>query len=155
MSEARKHWAEQQERYSEVIYETGGNLKVSPSSPVVLHLKATAHGLAQDHHEALKIFRELADRYPNVAAEWYGMACALESLGKVDEVVPLLLRASQLEPNDPSIALNLGVHLVGEDETCAEGLMHLRRAEKLGHRQARRIIDEVERSLHPEKLDSA
>lgn len=58
-------------------------------------------------------------------------------------------------PNDPSIALNLGVHLVGEDETCAEGLMHLRRAEKLGHRRARRIIDEVERRLHPEKLDSA
>jgi len=145
----------QQERYGEVIDQTGENLKVSPSSPVLLHLKATAHGLAQDHHEALKIFRELADRYPNVAAGWYGMACALESLGKVDEVVPLLQRASHLEPNDPSIALNLGVHLVGKDETRVEGLMHLRRAEKLGHRWARRIIDDVERNLHREKSDSA
>ena len=124
-------------------------------SPVLLHLKATAHGRAQDHHEALKIFRELADRYPNVAAGWYGMACALESLGRVDEVLPLPRRASKLEPNDPSIALNLGVHLVGKNETRAEALMHLRRAEKLGHRRARRIIDDVEESLHREKPDSA
>ena len=142
----------QQERYGEVIYQTAENLKANPSSPVLLHLKATAHGRAQDHDEALKIFRQLADRYPNIAAGWYGMACALESLGKVDEVVPLLQRASQLDPNDPSIALNLGNHLVSRDETRAEGLVHLRRADKLGHRRARRIIDDVERSL---KSDSA
>jgi hypothetical protein len=152
---ARMQQLTQQERYGEVIYQTGENLKMNPSSPVLLHIKATAHGLAQDHHEALKIFRELADRYPNVAAGWYGMACALDSLGKADEAVPLLQRASQLEPNDSSIALNLGNHLVGKDETRAEGLMCLRRAEKLGHRRARRIIDDVEWSLRREKSDSA
>ncbi len=134
----------QQERYGEVIYQTGENLKINPSAPILLHLKATAHGLAQQHDEAFEIFRVLANEYRNVAAGWYGMACALESMEKLGEVVPLLRRASQLDPTDPSIALNLGVHLVHTAETRAEGLSHLQRADRLGHRWAQRVIDEVE-----------
>ncbi|HWE84809.1 MAG TPA: DUF2971 domain-containing protein [Terracidiphilus sp.] len=145
----------QQERYGDVIYQTSENLKRNPSSPRLLHLKATAHGLAQDHEKALILYDQLANDYPNVAAGWFGMACALESLGKIDEVVPLLRRASQLEPYDPSIALNLGVHLVGTEETRAEGLLHLRRADKLGHRRAQRIINEVEAMPGGEKAGSA
>jgi tetratricopeptide (TPR) repeat protein len=134
----------QQERYGEVIYQTGENLKLNPSSPMLLHLKATAHGRAGEHTAAFDIFQQLRDQHPNFAGAWYGMACALEQMGRPNDVVPLLQRASQLDPNDPSIALNLGVHLTGNPETKSEGLAHLRRAEKLGHRRARQIIDRVE-----------
>jgi tetratricopeptide (TPR) repeat protein len=141
---ARMEQLLQQERYGEVIYQTGENLKASPSSPVLLHLKAVAHGSAGEHATAFDIFRQLKDQHPGVAAGWYGMACVLEQMGRLDDVVPLLQQASRLDPNDPSIALNLGVHLIGNPETRSEGLAHLRRAEKLGHRRARQIIDRVE-----------
>lgn len=141
---ARMQQLVQQERYGEVIFQTEENLKLNPGSAALLHMKATAHGLAHEHAKAYDLFRELADRYPDVAAGWYGMACAVESMGKLDDVVPLLRRAYALEPDDPSITLNLGVHLVRDPETRAEGLTFLRQAEKLGHRRARRIINEVE-----------
>lgn len=141
---ARMQQLIQQERYGEVIFQTGENLKKHPSSALLLNLKATAHGLAHEHSIAYGIFRELAEQYPDVAAGWYGMACAVESMGRPNEAVPLLERAYELEPHDPSIALNLGVHLVVNHETRARGLSCLRQAEKLGHRRARRIIDRIE-----------
>jgi tetratricopeptide (TPR) repeat protein len=141
---ARMEQLIQQERYGEVIFQVGENLKNYPSSPVLLHIKGTAHGLAQEHAIAYEIFRDLSEQHPNVAASWYGMACAVESMGRPDEAAPLLERAYGLDPNDPSIALNLGVHLVRSPETRAKGLDCLRQAEKLGHRRARRIIDRIE-----------
>ncbi len=140
---ARMEQLIQQEQYGEVIFQTDENLKTDPSAPILLHLKATAHGKAGEHEKALDIFSELADRFPGVAGSWYGMACALESLGRLDEVVSLLRKASELDPNDPSISLNLGVHLANNSETVEEGLTWLRRAEKLGHRRATRIIDQI------------
>jgi hypothetical protein len=140
---ARMEQLLQREDYGEVIFQTAENLKKSPSDPVLLHLKATAHGLAHEHQKAYEHFRELADDHPNVAAGWYGMACALTSMGQLDEVIPLLRRAYQLEPNDPSITLNLGVNLAQSQETLEEGLEFLERAEKLGHRRARQLIDRV------------
>jgi tetratricopeptide (TPR) repeat protein len=140
---ARMEQLIQQERYGEVIYQTGENLKQDPSAPVLLHLKAVAHGRAHQHAEAYELFKKLTELFPRVAAGWYGMACALESLSQPDKAVPLLQRAADLDPNDASIALNLGVHLVRNRATQEQGIAHLRRAEKLGHRRARQIIDQV------------
>jgi hypothetical protein len=53
-------------------------------------------------------------------------------------------RAYQLEPNDPSHALNLGVLLIEYPERLEEGMACLRHADRLGHRRAGRIIGEVE-----------
>ncbi|MEM9366449.1 MAG: DUF2971 domain-containing protein [Planctomycetota bacterium] len=136
----------QQERYGDVIFQTSENLKNDPESPILLHLKATALGLAQRHAEALKCFRNLRDRFPNVAAGWYGMACAYESMDQLERVVPLLRKAADLEPNDPSIVLNLGIHLSHKEESLREWLQYLRQAENLGHRRARRLIDQIENS---------
>jgi hypothetical protein len=137
----------QKEQYGEVIFQTTENLKRDPSSSMLRHLKAVAHGRAQEHPAAYAIFKELAEEYPDVAAGWYGMASALEAMGDADKAAPLLQRAYDLEPNNPSIALNLGVHLVQNSTTRAEGLACLRQAEKLGHRRARRIIDQVENEM--------
>ncbi len=146
---ARMQQLIQKECYGEVIFQTGENLKLNPSSAVLLHLKATAHGLAHEHSIAYEIFRDLAEQYPDVAAGWYGMACAVESMGRPSEAVPFLERAYDLDPHDSSIALNLGLHLVGNRETRAKGLNCLREAERLGHRRARRIINQIEAEIHP------
>lgn len=134
----------QQERYGEVIAHTSENLKLDPSAPILLHLKATAHGLAHEHREALAIFEQLTVMYPEAGAGWYGMACALQALEQLDQVVPLLRKAVELAPDDPSIALNLGIHLSTRSETRSEALLYLRKAERLGHRRASRLIDDLE-----------
>ena len=135
----------QQERYGEVIFQVEENLKQHPDHPGLLHLRATAQGLSQDHQAAHDDYQRLTEVYPDVAAGWYGMACALQSLGRPERVVELFERAYRLEPNEPSIALNLGVHLLQDPGRREEGLACLRHAERLGHRRARRIIDEAER----------
>jgi len=141
---ARMNQLIQQGRYGDVIFQVDENLKKHPSSAPLLHMKATAHGLAHEHSIAYGIFQELAEKYSDLAAGWYGMACALISMGRPNDALPLFERAYELEPNDPSIALNLGVYLVRNDSTRERGLDCLRRAERLGHRRARRIIDQIE-----------
>ncbi|SOB79128.1 Tetratricopeptide repeat-containing protein [Sphingomonas guangdongensis] len=135
----------QEERYGEVIYQTGQNLKRSPDAAIFLHIKANAHGMAQEHEEAREIFDNLSKTYPDNGQVWYGLACSLEALGRMSEVVPALRRAAELDNKDASIALNLGVHLARDLETQAEAVEYLRKAQRLGHRRAARIIAEVQR----------
>jgi hypothetical protein len=146
---ARMQQLIQQERYGEVIFQTAENLKRNPSDPQLMHIKATAHGLAQEHMLAYELYQKLTESYPDVAAGWYGMACALQLMGRLEQVVTLFECAYRLNPNDPSIALNLGLHLVQDSKRREEGLACLRRAERLGHRRARRIIDDVESGSRP------
>ncbi len=142
----------QQEKYGEVIFQTGENLKSAPDSPVLLHIKASAHGMAGDHAEALEIFRKLTERFPDIAGPWYGIAVALEGLGRLHDAIPALRRAADIDQKDPSIALNLGVHLARDPATRTEGIFYLERAERLGHRRAPHILREVKGAPKDELL---
>lgn len=141
---ARMQQLIQRESYGEVIYQTDANLRRDPDNPHYLDLKATAHGLAGEHQEAHDTYLRLNEFFPNEAGPLYGLACAAEALGQLNNVVPLLKRAAELDQQDASIALNLGVHLANSAHTRDEGLEQLRRAARLGHRRAGRIIRDVE-----------
>ncbi len=137
-------WMEQliqKEMYGEVIFQTTENLSKTPDSAVLRHIKATAHGFAGEHDKALIEYEALSNSFPEVAAGWYGMACAYEAMGKLDKVVSLLRKAYSLDETDPSIALNLGLHLVSNMRTYEEGMALLRKADELGHRRARQVIN--------------
>lgn len=135
----------QQRNYEEVIFQVDENLEDHPDDPLMLDMKATAYGLAQDHEVAYSIYKRLSELYPEAPAGWYGMCCALEAMGQLDRCVELLERAYQLDPNDSSFSLNLGAHLLNDPERRAEGLDYLRKAHRLGHRRAQRMINDAER----------
>lgn len=137
----------QKENYGEVIFQTDANLLRHPDNPQYLHLKATAHGLAGEHQKAYDTYSRLSELFPHIAASFYGRACAAEALGQLDDVVPLLRRAAELNDEDASIALNLGIHLASSADTREEGMEQLRRAARLGHRRAGRIIRELEAQI--------
>lgn len=134
----------QQRNYEEVIFQANENLEAHPDDPILLDLKATAHGLAQEHEEAYALYERISELYPDAPAGWYGMSCALQSMGQLDRCVELLERAYKLDPTDSSFALNLGAHLLNDPLRRAEGLDYLRRAHKLGHRRAQRMINDAE-----------
>ena len=136
----------QQATYGEVLFQVNENLKHNPDSPVLLHLKGVAHGYAQQHEKALECFTRLTEVCPDVAQSWYQVACALVELGRRQEAVIPLKRAFQLDPNEKSIAFNLGVVLLQVQENPDEALVYLRRAESLGHRRAHQVISDIEGS---------
>lgn len=137
----------QKENYGEVIFQTTENLLRHHDNPQFLHLKATAHGLAGEHQKAYDTYSRLSELFPNQGVSFYGQACAAEALGKFDDVVPLLRRAAELNDEDASIALNLGIYLAKSADTRNEGMAQLRRAARLGHRRAKRIIRELETQI--------
>jgi Flp pilus assembly protein TadD len=80
---------------------------------------------------------------PESSQGWYQVSCALTELGRHDEAVDALRRAFELNPNDASTALNLGIELLRIQKPTEEALIYLRRAEQLGHRRASQIIDSI------------
>jgi hypothetical protein len=137
-------WMEQliqKEMYGEVVFQTTENLSRSPDSAVLRHIKATAHGLAGEHDKALIEYQALSNSFPEIAAAWYGMACAYQAMGELEKAAALLRKAYSLDETDPSITLNLGVHLVSDKQTYEEGMTLLRKADEQGHRRARRVIN--------------
>ncbi len=133
-----------QEQYGEALFQLEENLKSNPGDPILLHLKGVAHGYAKEPHKALECFRQLTIDHPEVGQGWYQMSCALVELGRNEEAISVLRKAIDLDPNDASIAFNLGVQLYKVQQAKEEALVHLRRAERLGHRRARQAIAEVE-----------
>jgi tetratricopeptide (TPR) repeat protein len=134
----------QQEKYGEVLFQVNENLKQDPDSPVLLHLKGVAHGYTQEHNKALECFTRLTEVCPDAAGAWYQMSCALIELGHYEEAIIPLKKAFEMDPNEKSIALNLGLMLLRVEEKPDEALVYLRRAESLGHRRAHRIIADIE-----------
>lgn len=134
----------QEENYGEVIFQVNENLKHNPDSPVLLHLKGVAHGYAKEHDRALECFTRLTEVCPDSAQAWYQMSCALVELDRHQDAVIPLKRAFKIDPNEKSIAFNLGVVLLQVQESSDEALVYLRRAESLGHRQAHQIIADIE-----------
>jgi Flp pilus assembly protein TadD len=55
-----------------------------------------------------------------------------------------LKTAYELDPNDPSIAFNLGVELLKTQGDPSEALIYFKRADKLGHCRANGIISQLE-----------
>lgn len=135
----------QQESYDEVVFQADENLKLSPDDPRLLHMKATALGAAQDHKGAYGVFKRLSKLHPDVAATYYGMGCALQGMGRLREAKTAFERAYALAPDDASIALNLGIYLVSDPKRKAEGIACLQRADRLGHRKARRLLDDAQK----------
>jgi len=136
----------QQQNYGEVIFQADENLKSHPDDPIMLDMKAIAHGLAQEHDVAYALYQRISELYPEAPSGWYGMSCALQAMDQLDRCVELLERAYNLDPSDPSFSLNLGAHLINDPERRAEGLDYLRKAKRLGHRRAQRMIDDAERA---------
>jgi hypothetical protein len=134
----------QQERYGDVIFQVDENLRKYPTSHELLFWKATAYGHSQSHAKAMEIFRTLTQSYPDSPEGWFGMGVAAQQLGKLDEAVEHFERAYKLQPDDPSHALNLGAYLIHDPDRWKEGLACLQHAERLGHRRARRMINEFE-----------
>lgn len=130
--------------YAEVIFQTDGNLKDHPDSLPLLSLKGTAHGYAGQPEKALECFTKVTKAHPTFGQGWYQLSCALVQLKQVEKALEALRQASVLEPNDPSVALNLGVLLSTQADTREEALRVLRRADQLGHRRARRLIADLE-----------
>lgn len=132
-----------QEQFGEIILQVEDNLKRRPDDPTLHLYRASAYGHTGDHEKALKIFTQLSEKEPEIADVWYGMGVAQQQLGR-DDAVWSFERAYQLEPNDPSHALNLGSHLIQIPDRFHEGLACLKHADRLGHRRARRLINEAE-----------
>lgn len=72
------------------------------------------------------------------------MSVAMSELRRPREAVVALRRAFALDPNEASIALNLGLEIFKSQGDVKEALVYLRRAEQLGHRRAHQIIAEIE-----------
>lgn len=130
--------------YDENILQTGHNLKRHPNDPGLHALKAQAHGFARDHPQAYRHFKRLSELCPDAADAWFGMGVALTHMDQPARATEPLRRAYELDPNDRSHALNLGVNLIDCHGAIEEGLACLRQADRLGHRRAGRIIQEVE-----------
>jgi tetratricopeptide (TPR) repeat protein len=135
--------------YDEIILQTGENLHRNPTDPMLHALKAQAHGFARDHEEAHRHFQRLSELLPDQADGWFGMGVALIQVGRSAEAIAPLRRAYEIDPNDSSHALNLGVVLIDHGGSIEEGLACLRHADRLGHRRAGRIIREVENGERP------
>jgi len=133
-----------QEHYGEALFQIEENLKTNVGNPILLHLKGVALGYAKEPHKALECFRQITDGHPEIAQGWYQMSCALVELGRNEEAIDALRKAVGLDPNDASAAFNLGVQLYKVKQAKEEALVHLRSAERLGHRRARQAITEVE-----------
>lgn len=136
-----------QEKYGEVIFQTTENLNIRPNDPDLLCLKGTAHGFAQEPKKALSCFKKVTELHPDVAHGWYQMACALVDLSRDEDAIKALKIAYNLDPNDPSIAFNLGIELLKIQRDPDEALIYLKRADKLGHRRAYGFISDLESKL--------
>jgi Flp pilus assembly protein TadD len=135
--------------YDEIILQTGENLKRNPTDPMLHALKAQAHGFARDHEQAYRHFSRLSELLPEEADGWFGMGVALTQMGRPAEAIGPMRRAYEIDPNDGSHALNLGVLLIDHEGSIDEGLACLRQADRLGHRRAGRIKCEVESGKGP------
>lgn len=135
-----------QENYGEAIFQVEENLKKDPGSPFLLSLKGTAHGYAQEPEKALECFSELTRKCPEIADSWYQQACALIELKRDKEAVDSLKEAYKINPNDPSTCFNIGVQLIKIDADIEEILMYLKNADRLGHRRAYGLIEEIEKA---------
>lgn len=140
--------------YDEIIFQTGDNLKRHPNDPMLHGLKAQAHGFAREHNKAYQHFKRLSELVPESADAWFGMGVALTQMDQPMRATAPLRRAYALDPNDPSHALNLGVNLIECHGAIDEGLACLRQADRLGHRRAGRLIQEVESGKRPHSVDS-
>lgn len=133
-----------QERYGEALFQLDENLKSHPGDSILLFWKGVAYGYAKEPSKALDCFKQLTEQHPKVAQGWYQMSCALVELKRHEEAIGALRKCTNLDPNDASAAFNLGVQLFKVQQAREEALVHLRRAERLGHRRARQAIAEVE-----------
>ncbi|MDF2455206.1 MAG: hypothetical protein K0R51_1199 [Cytophagaceae bacterium] len=137
-----------EEKYGDVLYQIDENLKTNPDSTLLLDLKGTAHGYAQEHKKALECFTKLTIKCPDIAVTWYQKACALTALKRHKEAVIALKQAYKLDPNDPSTAFNLGVELINAEADIKEALDYLERADYLGHRRAYSILSDIKKEYN-------
>lgn len=152
-----KQFADQMERMIQkrqigpAIYAIGENLKTQPDSPLLLGLMGMAYGMDNNHEKALEYFTRLTKVTPDSGAAWYQLSVAYTQLSRPKEALNALRKAYAIDPNDPSIALNLGVHLLETQEIPDEGMTFLHRAERLGHRRARALITRVQKHLEKDR----
>jgi tetratricopeptide (TPR) repeat protein len=137
-----------QEMYGEVIFQIDENLKNHPTDAMLLNLKGTAHGLAQEPEKALACFIKLTELCPEIARSWYQKSCALIDLKRDEEALEALRIAYQLDSSDSSTTFNLAIQLLKTSDASKEALEYLKRAEKLGHRRAHSLILQLEEILH-------
>lgn len=123
------------------------NLKTEPDSPMLLGLMGMAYGRDNNHEKALEYFTKLTKVMPDSGEAWYQLSVAHSQLSQAEDAMNALRKAYTLDPNDPSIALNLGVLLLSKHENSDEGLKFLECAERLGHRRARALINRVQKHL--------
>ncbi len=134
-----------QERYGDVIFQVEENLKDDPDDPTLLDIKGVAHGMAQEPKKALACFQKITEKHPEIARGWYQTACALIGLNRREEAVEALKKAYEIDPNDASTALNLGVELFNTQADKKKALVFLEQAKRLGHHRAHSVIAEIER----------
>ncbi|MBP1681019.1 MAG: hypothetical protein H6Q35_1358 [Proteobacteria bacterium] len=134
----------QQKKYGDALFQIDENLKTKQDTGALIHLKGVVYGYAGEHNKALQCFAKLIDEYPDIASGWYHVSCALVELGRHDEAVRALKKAFTLDPNDASIAFNLGVELLRTEDSNKNAIEYLRKADKLGHRRAYDAIQQIE-----------
>jgi tetratricopeptide (TPR) repeat protein len=136
-----------QEKYGEVIFQVDENLRTYPNNADLLNLKGMAHGFSQEPEKALECFQKITELHPQVAHGWYQKACALIDLKRDKEAIESLKIAYKLNPNDASIAFNLGIEILKTDGSPKDALTYFIKAEKLGHRKAHSYISDIEKYL--------
>ena len=62
----------------------------------------------QNHEQAIKRYAEILSRYPNFVAARYNLANCLKQLGKIEEALEQYSTATQYNPNDPALYIELG-----------------------------------------------
>lgn len=134
----------QQERYGEVIFQVDENLKTNPNSPTLLHFKGVAHGLSNQPEKALECYSKYCKLYPDSGQAWYQKSCSLIQLDRHEEALQALMKAYELDKNDPSIPYNLAIEILHVKNEVAEAIKFLKIADRLGHRKALLLIKEIE-----------
>lgn len=108
-------------------------------------LRGLAFGQDADHLRALGCFERATHLAPHLFSSWYQTGVALTMLGRYDDATRAYVTAFAIQPEDPSLAFNLGL-LSFQQERHQEADEYLRMAEKLGHPRARYMRDELEKA---------
>ncbi len=100
--------AQAQERYTEAVEELKAAVRLNDRQPELQYQLASAYYSARDYEMSLTTLTPLLQAYPDDVRLLMLKAQALSQLQRADEVVPILKKLVERNPNDIRVKLALG-----------------------------------------------
>ena len=100
--------ARAERRFTDAIAEIKAGLKFAPGDPGLIDDLGTTYYAAHEYEQAVSTLSPLLKANPDDARLLVVYADSLRELQRVDEAIPLLQRAVEREPSEPTPRLALG-----------------------------------------------